>query len=49
MGYFWNKVQVHDTPVYRYSKLLEYVLNNLNNARAQTKPIYLEEESMVAI
>ena len=49
VGYFWNNGQVRVTPTRRESVMCENVLNDLNDAWAQTRPICLEEESMISI
>ena len=49
VGHFRNKDQVCDLPVRRDSEKLKNFLNNLNNARTQTRPVCLEKESMIFI
>ena len=49
VGYFWNKNQICDTPARRDHVLGEDILNDLNNAWAQTCPMRLEKERMISI
>ena len=49
MGYFWDKNQICDTPTWQDHELRKDVLNDLNNAWVQTRPICLEKKRMIAI
>ena len=49
MGYFQDKNQICDTPTRQDHELCEDVLNDLNNAWAQIRPMSLEKEHMIAI
>ena len=49
VAHFRNKDQVCFPPRWRNREILKNVLNNLNDARAQTRPVRLEKESVVAI
>ena len=44
-----NKNQICDTSTWRDHELCEDVLNDLNNAWAQARPMSLEKERMIAI
>ena len=49
VGNFWDEDQVCVPPGWRNCEMLKNVLNNFNDARAQTRPVSLEKESVVAI
>ena len=49
VGNFRNKDQVCVPPIMRDSEMLKNVLNNLNDAWSQTRPVSLDKERMITI